>query len=310
MTDTPAIAIDGIAKAFPIPFRRERVVALRHLSLTVYPGEVYGLLGPNGSGKSTAMKILLGLVRPDAGRSAVFGLDSRTVASRDRVGFLPENPYFYKFLTGLETLLFFGRICGLGGAALRARAGDLLALVGLADAADRRLGGYSKGMLQRIGLAQALIQEPRLLVLDEPTAGVDPAGSRQIRDLIRGCQQRGITVFLCSHLLAQVQEICTRIGILDRGRLVREGRLEDLVGIRNQTEIVIENAGPDLLAAIGASAERAGARIVSSGQPQQSLERYFLEVTGGPGDAAAAAAVAGGAGGGAGTGRDGGGAAT
>ena len=169
------------------------------------------------------------------------------------------------------------------GAKLRKRTTELLALVGLEDARDRRLGGYSKGMLQRIGLAQALIQDPRLLVLDEPTAGVDPAGSREIRDLILEFKKRGITVLLCSHLLGQVQEICDRIGILHRGVLVREGRLEDLISIENQTELILENATPELLREIQKSVANSNARIVETRKPQTTLERFFLEVTSGRG---------------------------
>jgi ABC-2 type transport system ATP-binding protein len=277
----PAIAIKNVTKIFPIPFRRERVVAVNDLSLEVAPGQVYGLLGPNGSGKSTTMKIVLGLVRPTSGRTEIFGRSSSDVESREDVGFLPENPYFYKFLTGAETLHFYGKICGLRGARLRERAGELLKLVGLENAADRRIGGYSKGMLQRIGLAQALIQEPRLLVLDEPTAGVDPAGSREIRDLILDFKKRGITVLLCSHLLGQVQEICDRIGILHEGALVREGRLDELISIENQTELILENASPELLAAIEQQSTKGGARIVEKRKPQTTLEDYFLSVTGG-----------------------------
>ena len=279
---TPAISIQNLTKIYPIPFRREKVTAVKDLSLTVEPGQVYGLLGPNGSGKSTTMKIVLGLVSPTAGKTEIFGRDSTAVESREDVGFLPENPYFYKFLTGTETLRFFGKICGLGGAKLRERTRELLALVGLEDAADRRIGGYSKGMLQRIGLAQAMIQEPRLLVLDEPTAGVDPAGSREIRDLILDFKRRGITVLLCSHLLGQVQEICDRIGILHQGALVREGRLDDLISIESQTELILENATPELLAEIQASVARAKARVIEQRKPQTTLERYFLEVTGKP----------------------------
>ena len=279
---TPAISIQNLTKIYPIPFRREKVTAVKDLSLTVEPGQVYGLLGPNGSGKSTTMKIVLGLVSPTAGKTEIFGRDSTAVESREDVGFLPENPYFYKFLTGTETLRFFGKICGLGGAKLRERTRELLALVGLEDAADRRIGGYSKGMLQRIGLAQAMIQEPRLLVLDEPTAGVDPAGSREIRDLILDFKKRGITVLLCSHLLGQVQEICDRIGILHQGALVREGRLDDLISIESQTELILENATPELLAEIQASVARAKARVIEQRKPQTTLERYFLEVTGKP----------------------------
>lgn len=277
----PAISIQGVSKIYPVPLSREKVTAVSNLSLEVEAGQVYGLLGPNGSGKSTTMKIVLGLVTPTAGRTEIFGRDSRAVDSREDVGFLPENPYFYKFLTGEETLLFFGKLCGLKGAALRDRARELLRLVGLEGAANRRLGGYSKGMLQRIGLAQALVQHPRLLVLDEPTAGVDPAGSREIRDLILAFKQQGITVLLCSHLLAQVQEICDRIGILDRGVLVREGVLADLISIANQTELTLENASPEFLAELELRAAGSGVRMVDRRMPRVDLERYFLEVTGG-----------------------------
>jgi ABC-2 type transport system ATP-binding protein len=279
MMSAPAISIQNLTKIYPIPFRREKVTAVQDLSLAVEPGQVYGLLGPNGSGKSTTMKIVLGLVSPTAGKTEIFGRDSTTVESREDVGFLPENPYFYKYLTGEETLHFYGKLCGLSGARIRERTKELLQLVGLESAADRRLGGYSKGMLQRIGLAQAMIQEPRLLVLDEPTAGVDPAGSREIRDLILDFKKRGITVLLCSHLLGQVQEICDRIGILHRGVLVREGKLEDLISIQNQTEMILENASPELLAEIQAVIAKSPARLVEQRKPQTTLERYFLEVT-------------------------------
>jgi ABC-2 type transport system ATP-binding protein len=279
---TPAISIQNLTKIYPIPFKRDKVTAVKDLSLTVEPGQVYGLLGPNGSGKSTTMKVVLGLVTPTAGRTEIFGRDSTTVESREDVGFLPENPYFYKFLTGSETLNFYGKLCGLPKNKLRERAKELLRLVGLENAADRRLGGYSKGMLQRIGLAQAMIQEPRLLVLDEPTAGVDPAGSREIRDLILDFKKRGITVLLCSHLLEQVQEICDRIGILDRGSLIREGRLDELISIENQTELILENVGPEVLADIRAVIEKSPARLVEQRKPQKTLERYFLDVTAPP----------------------------
>jgi len=277
----PAIVIRRLTKIFPVPFRRERVVAVRDLSLEVAPGQVYGLLGPNGSGKSTTMKIVLGLVSPSAGETEIFGRDSQTVDSHEEVGFLPENPYFYKYLTGLETLCFYGRLCGLTGRRLREKARELLALVRLEDAADRRLGTYSKGMLQRIGLAQALVQEPRLLVLDEPTAGVDPRGSAEIKELILGCKTRGITVLLCSHLLSQVQEICDRVGILDRGALVREGSLAELVGVANETELIFRDAPADLLRDIAdlVRARYPQAQLVATRQPQQTLERFFLDVT-------------------------------
>jgi ABC-2 type transport system ATP-binding protein len=282
----PAISIQNLSKEFPIPFKRESVAAVKGLSLEVQAGQVYGLLGPNGSGKSTTMKIVLGLVSPTSGKTEIFGRDSTLVESREEVGFLPENPYFYKYLTGQETVEFYGKLCGLRGGRLRDRTRELLELVGLEKAADRRVGGYSKGMLQRIGLAQALVQEPRLLVLDEPTAGVDPAGSREIRDLILDFKRRGITVLLCSHLLGQVQEICDRIGILHQGVLIREGPLTELISIENQTELILENASAELLREIQeAIARTPGSRLLEQRQPQTTLERFFLEVTGNNPDA-------------------------
>jgi ABC-2 type transport system ATP-binding protein len=278
-TEVPAVRIANLVKDFALPFRREKLRAVGGISLEMAPGEVYGLIGPNGSGKSTTMKILLGLISATEGRTEIFGVSSRKVSSRNQVGYLPENPYFYKHLTGMETLRFYGRLCGIRGGALKERIAELLELVALEDASDRRLGGYSKGMLQRIGLAQALIQEPRLVVLDEPTAGVDPAGSRKIRDLVLEMKARGISVILCSHLLEQVQEVCDRVGIIHRGRLVCEGALEDLIDIEEQTDIVLENASGDLLEEIRARVEASGARLVRMGHPRTTLERLFLRET-------------------------------
>ena len=278
MTDA-AVAIRGLTKVFPVPLHRHSIVAVRDLNLRVEPGEVYGLLGPNGSGKSTTLKIILGLVSPSRGRTEIFGRDSRLVESREAVGFLPENPYFYKYLSGEETLRFFGRLCRLGGARLKNRTDELLELVGLTKARKRRLGTYSKGMLQRIGLAQALIHEPKLLVLDEPTAGVDPAGSRQIRDLIVDLKRRGITVLLSSHLLAQAQEICDRVGILADGVLVREGRLEELIAIENQTELVVANASSGLVNEIESLINRSNAKLIERRRSTTTLEKLFLDAT-------------------------------
>jgi ABC-2 type transport system ATP-binding protein len=276
---TPAVRIENLTKIFPVPLRRQRVTAVRNISFEVRPGEVYGLLGPNGSGKSTTLKILLGLVTPNQGRAMIFGEDSRDYHSRRDVGFLPENPYFYKFLTAAETLRFYGKVCGMGGTILNKRVDELIHLVGLEDARDRRIGGFSKGMLQRIGLAQALIQDPRLVVLDEPTAGVDPAGSHQIRDLILDLKKRGKTVLLTSHLLEQVQEICDRVGIMARGEMIREGALADLVSVKNQTEFVIENATPEIRSQIEHLLQNSPAKLLSTRQPQRSLESVFLELT-------------------------------
>ena len=273
----PAVEIRNLVKDFRTSFRRQPLRAVDGVSIRIEPGEVYGLIGPNGSGKSTTMKALLGLLAPTAGQCAIFGRDSLQVDSRNDVGFLPENPYFYKHLSGVETLRFYGRLCGLGGRSLQERINELLALVELEGARDRRLGGYSKGMLQRIGLAQALIQQPRLVILDEPTAGVDPLGSRQIRDLILKLRGRGITVFLCSHLLEQVQEVCDHVGIIFQGRLIREGRLLDMIAIEDQTEIVLRDASPELVARITALVEQTpGTSVVRTGKPRTTLERLFL----------------------------------
>jgi len=276
----PAVEIINLTKDFKTSFRKQMLRAVDGVSIRIMPGEVYGLIGPNGSGKSTTMKALLGLVAPTSGTCSIFGKDSLKVDSRNDVGFLPENPYFYKHLSGSETLKFYGKLCGLKGKILEDRVSELLALVDLESARDRRLGGYSKGMLQRIGLAQALVQEPRLVILDEPTAGVDPIGSRQIRDLIFKLRERGITVFLCSHLLEQVQEVCDHVGIIFRGKMVKEGRLEDLIAIEDQTEFIIKDASPELVSNIKELVNQStGASLVRTGKPRTTLERLFLRET-------------------------------
>ncbi|MBV64427.1 MAG: ABC transporter ATP-binding protein [Rickettsiales bacterium] len=277
-----AVQIKNLTKTFPVPFKKEKVVAVDNLSLSVMPGEVYGLIGPNGSGKSTTMKVLLGLISATSGSSTVFGMSSTETASRGSVGFLPENPYFYKYLTGAETIAFYGKLCGLKRKVIKERTSELLNLVELEGARDRRLAGYSKGMLQRIGLAQALVGRPKLVVLDEPTAGVDPAGSRKIRDLIMQLKDQGITVILSSHLLEQVQEVCDRVGIIFEGKLVREGSLKTLIEIEDQTEIVLENAGSDLLKKItDLINQENGVNLIRSGRPRTTLETLFLKETGG-----------------------------
>ncbi len=279
----PAVCIERLTKVFRLPtLKKQRLVAVNDLTLSVQPGEIFGLIGPNGSGKSTTMKVLLGLISPTRGKTAIFGEDSQQVRSRAKVGFLPENPYFYKFLSGAETLQFYGRLGGLTKKQIRERSAELLALVELEEAKDRRLSGYSKGMLQRIGLAQALIQRPQLVVLDEPTAGVDPAGSRKIRDLILTLREQGITVVLSSHLLEQVQEVCDRVGIIFRGNLCLEGPMEKLMAIEDQTEILLENAPPELLEEIRTAVEESErSKLLRMGHPRTTLERLFLEETSG-----------------------------
>jgi ABC-2 type transport system ATP-binding protein len=275
----PAASVHNLTKVYPVPMRRQKVLAVSDLSIDVAEGEVYGLLGPNGSGKSTTLKILLGLVTATRGSCRIFGGDSRDYRSHREVGFLPENPYFYKYLTARETLRFYGKVCGMRGRALDARIDELLELVGMREAGDRRVGGYSKGMLQRIGLAQALIQDPRLLVLDEPTAGVDPTGSRAIRNLILDLKRMGKTVLLTSHLLEQVQEVCDRVGIMARGKMIRQGPLEDMVTDPGRTEYVIEGATPALGARIRAAAIEEGAKFLGEHRARLTLESVFLSAT-------------------------------
>ncbi len=277
--EVSAVEVSHLTKVFSLGLKREYVVAVDNLSFHVKAGEVYGLIGPNGSGKSTTMKVVLGLMAPSKGSAKVFGLDSGDIRARNEIGFLPENPYFYKHLSGAETLRFYGKLCGMKGRDLERRVDELLKLVDLEGAATRRLGGYSKGMLQRIGLAQALVQNPRLVILDEPTAGVDPIGSRQIRDLIMRLRDEGYTVFLCSHLLEQVQEVCDRVGILFRGRMRREGALEELISVDSQTSITLEGASPELLGKIRELVQRdEGTSLVAEGHPRTSLEHLFVRI--------------------------------
>lgn len=274
-----AVAVTNLTKVFPLPFQRQVVVAVRDLNLRVARGQIYGLLGPNGSGKSTTLKIILGLVSPTKGNTALFGRDSALTETHELVGFLPESPFFPKYLTAAEMLRFYGQLCGLRGATLRNRVNELLELVGVTNARDRRLGSFSKGMLQRVGLAQALINEPKLVVLDEPTAGVDPHGSAEICQLIVDLKRRGVTVLLSSHLLAQVQDVCDAVGILANGSLVCEGSVAELLSVANQTDVLIENASAEVLREIAATAERGGARVIETRPAQRSLERVFLDST-------------------------------
>ncbi len=276
---TPAVEVKNLTKVFSTGFRGEHITAVDNLSLTIGAGEVYGLIGPNGSGKSTTMKIVLGLMAASKGEAKVFGLNSGDIRAKNVTGFLPENPYFYKHLTGSETLKFYGKLCGMKGAELKDRIQELLDLMDLQGAASRRLGGYSKGMLQRIGMAQALIHRPKLVILDEPTAGVDPVGSRDIRDLILKMRDDGITIFLCSHLLEQVQEVCDQVGIILEGRMRREGELEELISIEDQTSITLKGATPALLKSIEKLvAKEKDAVILEQGHPKTTLERLFLNI--------------------------------
>lgn len=276
--DSCAVEIQQLTKSFSTPFRGEKLLAVDRVSLRVEKGEVYGLLGPNGSGKSTTMKILLGILRATSGTCQIFGNPSHLAKSRAQVGYVPENPYFYKHLNAEETLRFYGELAGMRGKKLKERIEEMLELVQLTDARKRRVAGYSKGMLQRIGLASALIHQPQILFLDEPTAGVDPVGSRMIRDLILELSQQGITILLSSHLLEQVQEVCDRVGILSYGKLVREGSIEELLSIETQRELVFSGMNEEEFLLLQQEMKNKGADIVHAGYPKTTLERLFVEV--------------------------------
>jgi ABC-2 type transport system ATP-binding protein len=226
----PAIELDALTKDFAIERRGVRLRAVDHLTLRVAAGTVYGLLGPNGSGKSTTIKLLLGLLAPTSGTARLFGQPAGSLAARRQLGYVPDAPEFPRHLTGRELVNWHARLGGLRGGAVRSSSDAVLRRVGLADAADRRIGGYSKGMLQRLGLAQALVHAPRLLILDEPAAGLDPLGTAEFTGLIRELRAAGHTLLITSHLLDHMEEVCDRIAILDRGRLVAEGALDELIG--------------------------------------------------------------------------------
>ena len=275
-----AIRTENLTKKYALGWRRGKLLALDRLNLTVREGEVYGLLGPNGSGKSTTLKLILDLVTPTEGAVWIFDTPADKVVSRLHVGFLPENPYFYRYLTGAETIEFYGRLCGITGAPLQKRVEELLDLVGLQHARDSRLAGYSKGMLQRIGLAQALVHDPKLLLLDEPTAGVDPIGSKDIRNLIHRLKEMGKTVLLSSHLLAQVQDVCDRIGVLNLGRMILEGQVDQLISDQRRLSITVQDLPESGRATVEASVRTAGGKIVSVEHPQTTLEHLFLEAVG------------------------------
>lgn len=222
----PAIAVDDLSKTFGKG--AHKVSALQGVSISVAPGEIYGLLGRNGAGKTTLVKILLDIVRPTSGAATILNVPARSPAARRPVGYLPEDHRFPDYRTGEGVLHYYAGLSGLGRAERTKRVPELLKLTGLAEAARRKIRTYSKGMKQRLGLAQTLVHDPQVLLLDEPTDGVDPVGRAQIRDLLKELKQQGKTIFLNSHLLSEVERLCDRVGILEKGKLVRDGTLEAL----------------------------------------------------------------------------------
>lgn len=267
----------NLGKVYRDFWGRKKVQALKSLDIEVKRGEVFGLLGPNGSGKSTTIKLLLGLLFPTNGRAFVFGKEASEVSKNERIGYLPEESYLYKFLNAEETLDFYGRLFDMPADVRRQRARTLIEMVGLQRARRRQLKEYSKGMTRRIGLAQALINEPELLVLDEPTTGLDPIGSREMKDLILRLRDQGKTILMCSHQLADVQDVCDRIAILYQGELKELGRVDSLLKVQDVTEIHTKALSEDAKREIQEVLRKHGSEILQMDNPTMTMEELFLD---------------------------------
>ena len=268
----------NLTKVYRDFWGRQKVRALKALDLEVRRGEIFGLLGPNGSGKTTTIKLLLGLLFPTSGQALVFGRDATDVTKNERIGYLPEESYLYRFLNAEETLDFYGRLFNMPGPVRRQRTAELIEMLGLEWAKGRQLKEYSKGMTRRIGLAQALINDPELIVLDEPTTGLDPIGTREMKDMILDLRAKGKTVLMCSHLLADVQDVCDRIAILYQGELKELGRVDSLLKVRDVTEIRASGLNEAAQKEVAEAIKRNGGDLVSMGNPTTTLEELFLKI--------------------------------
>jgi len=274
-----AVHIEHLTKTYRDFWGRDKVRALDDLNLTIRRGEVFGLLGPNGSGKSTTIKLLLGLIFPTSGRAWVLGQPVGSTAINQKIGFLPEESYLYRFLNGEETLYFYGRLFNIPRRELKKRVPELLDIVGLDNKArKRKLREYSKGMARRIGLAQAMINDPELIVLDEPTTGLDPIGTREMKDLIVSLKNQGKTVILCSHLLADVQDVCDRITILFRGKMQTLGSVSELLQVRDVTHIETTGLTPDQLAQARTFMRNLTGKEPAVTHPSSTLEDLFVRI--------------------------------
>lgn len=270
------IRTEKLTKIYTDFWGRPRVRALVDLSIEVGRREIFGIVGPNGSGKTTTIKLLLGLLYPTSGAAEVLGLPPTSTRAKDKIGFLPEESYLYGFLTGDETLDFFGRLFDMTRDERRRRIDELIDRFGLGHARRRPVREYSKGMQRRLAFAQALINQPQVVILDEPTSGLDPISSRQIKDLILDLKKNGTTVFLSSHLLADLQDICDRICILHEGRLRKQGSVRELLVNQSQVRITCENLPPGALDRVREVLEKEGARILSCENTLETLETVFL----------------------------------
>ncbi len=272
-----AIETVSLTKVFPDWWGRAKVVAVDNLNLKIRPNEIYGFLGPNGSGKTTTLKMLLNLLHPTKGAAFVMGGSISNPKISSRVGYLPEDSYLYKYLTARETLDFYGRIFGLPNEVRKARIETLLEMVGLSGMGNRQIGTFSKGMARRIGLAQALINDPDLLILDEPTSGMDPMGTRQMKDLFVELAKRGKTILLCSHLLADVEDVCDRIGILYGGKMQREGTVRELLMQQEETQIRTAKLSDAALVKMKEIAAAEGKELEVE-NPMEKLESFFVKI--------------------------------
>ncbi|MBQ7030000.1 MAG: ABC transporter ATP-binding protein [Thermoguttaceae bacterium] len=268
----------NLTKTYRDFWGRQKVRALKALDLQVKRGEIFGLLGPNGSGKTTTIKLLLGLLFPTSGEVNILGRPASDVAKNERLGYLPEESYLYRFLNAEETLDFYGRLFNIPAAVRKQRVAQLIQMVGLESAKKRQLREYSKGMTRRIGLAQALINDPDLILLDEPTSGLDPIGTRNMKNLILQLKEQGKTVIMSSHLLGDVQDVCDRVGVLYQGELKELGRVEDLLKIVEQTEIRVDGLSDDAKRKIEKIVEEDKAKLLFCGNPTTSLEDLFHDI--------------------------------
>jgi len=274
-----AVHTQALTKVYKDFWGRPKVTALHDLNLTIERGEVFGLLGPNGSGKSTTIKLLLGLIFPSRGTAHVLGQPAGNTVINERIGFLPEESYLYKFLNGEETLRFYGKLFKISHRELNKRVPLLLDKVGLDEPSrKRKLREYSKGMARRIGLAQALINDPDLILLDEPTTGLDPIGTREMKDLIVSLKRQGKTVILCSHLLADVQDVCDRITILFKGKMQTLGDVRDLLQVRDITQIEARGLNAQQIDEVRQFMSRMGAADAAITHPTTTLEDLFIRV--------------------------------
>lgn len=268
----------NLTKVYRDFWGRQKVRALKALDLQINRGEIFGLLGPNGSGKSTTIKLVLGLLFPTNGQALVFGKDASDVGKNERIGYLPEESYLYKFLNAVETLDFYGRLFDMPADVRHQRVDELIQMVGLERAKRRQLKEYSKGMTRRVGLAQALINDPELILLDEPTSGLDPIGTREMKDLILKLREQGKTVVMCSHLLADVQDVCDRIAILHQGELKELGRVDSLITVQDVTQIRARGLSKQAEDEIRAVIARHNGEMLGMENPTTTLEELFLSI--------------------------------